>query len=77
MNDTTEAMSSSPSDYRDIRDDRVNTYFSVAEDKEVTFYVTLNAAYTGKYFLPAVSSEAMYNHSINAVQKGRWVEVVR
>jgi len=77
MNDTTEAMSSSPSDYRDIRDDRVNTYFSVAENKEVTFYVTLNAAYTGKYFLPAVSSEAMYNHSINAVQKGKWVEVVK
>jgi uncharacterized protein YfaS (alpha-2-macroglobulin family) len=77
MNDTTEAFSSSPSDYRDIRDDRVNTHFSVAEGKEVTYYVTLNAAYAGKYFLPAVSCEAMYNHSINAVQKGKWVEVVK
>lgn len=77
MNDTTEAFSSSPSDYRDIRDDRVNTHFSVAEGKEVTYYVTLNAAYAGKYFLPAISCEAMYNHSINAVQKGKWVEVVK
>jgi hypothetical protein len=55
----------------------VNTHFSVAEGKEVTYYVTLNAAYAGKYFLPAVSCEAMYNHSINAVQKGKWVEVVK
>ena len=77
MNDTTQAFNSSSSDYRDIRDDRVNTHFSLAEGKEVTYYVTLNAAYAGKYFLPAVSCEAMYNHSINAVQKGKWVEVVK
>ena len=75
--DTTEAFNSSPSDYREIRDDRVNTYFSVQEDKEVTFYVMLNAAYLGKYYLPAINCEAMYNHTIHAVEKGQWVEVVR
>jgi len=77
MVDSTEAFRSSESDYRDIRDDRVNTHFSVAENKEVTYYVTLNAAYLGRYFLPATYCEAMYNHSINAVQKGQWVEVVK
>jgi uncharacterized protein YfaS (alpha-2-macroglobulin family) len=77
MADSTEAFQSSPSDYRDIRDDRVNTHFSVESDKEVTYYVTLNAAYIGKYYLPATSCEAMYNHTINAVQKGQWVEVVK
>jgi len=76
MNDD-EAFKSSPSDYRDVRDDRVNTYFSLPEGKEVTFYVMLNAAYTGKYYLPATSCEAMYDVSVNAVEKGKWVEVVK
>jgi uncharacterized protein YfaS (alpha-2-macroglobulin family) len=72
-----EVFKSSPSDYRDIRDDRVNTYFSLTEDKEVTFYVMLNAAYTGRYYLPAVYCEAMYNSSINSLIKGQWVDVVK
>ncbi len=70
-----EVFKSSPSDYRDIRDDRVNTYFSLAERQTVTYYVMLNAAYTGRYYLPATYCEAMYNASINALEKGRWVEV--
>ncbi|MDB5126131.1 MAG: hypothetical protein JWQ85_363, partial [Mucilaginibacter sp.] len=72
-----EAFKSSQPDYRDIRDDRVNTYFSLAEGKEVTYYVMLNAAYAGKYYLPAAYCEAMYNHDINALIKGQWVEVVK
>jgi uncharacterized protein YfaS (alpha-2-macroglobulin family) len=76
MNDD-EAFKSSPSDYRDIRDDRVNTHFSLIEGKEVTYYVMLNAAYAGKYYLPATTCEAMYDVSINAVEKGQWVEVVK
>ena len=63
-------------DYRDIRDDRVNTYFSIEEGKEVTFYVLLNASYIGRFYLPPVYCEAMYDNSINASEKGRWVEVV-
>ena len=72
-----EAFTSSESDYRDIRDDRVNTYFSLPEGKEVTYYVMLNAAYAGKYYLPATYCEAMYNNSITALIKGQWVEVVK
>jgi hypothetical protein len=37
----------------------------------------LNAAYAGKYYLPAVYCEAMYNKSISALQKGQWIEVVK
>ncbi len=77
MDSGDDAFKSSPSDYRDIRDDRVNTYFSVTEGKEVTYYVTLNAAYMGKYYLPAVYCDAMYNNAISALQKGQWVEVVK
>ncbi|MCR8560556.1 hypothetical protein KXD93_23075 [Mucilaginibacter sp. BJC16-A38] len=72
-----EAFASSESDYRDIRDDRVNTYFSLLEGKEVTYYVMLNAAYAGKYYLPATYCEAMYNNAITALIKGQWVEVVK
>jgi hypothetical protein len=72
-----EAFKSSPSDYRDFRDDRVNTYFSLQEGKEVTFFVMLNAAYAGRYYLPAAYCEAMYNHDINALVKGQWVDVVK
>ncbi len=77
MMETEDAFKSSPSDYRDIRDDRVNTYFSLQEGKEVTYYVMLNAAYAGKYYLPATYCGAMYDVSINALQKGQWVEVVK
>jgi uncharacterized protein YfaS (alpha-2-macroglobulin family) len=72
-----EAFKSSASDYRDIRDGRVNTYFSLNENTEVTYYVMLNAAYAGKYYLPATYCEAMYYHDINALLKGQWVEVVK
>ncbi|QKJ29552.1 hypothetical protein HQ865_07230 [Mucilaginibacter mali] len=77
MMESDEAYKSSPSDYRDIRDDRVNTYFSVTENKEVTYYVMLNASYLGKYYLPAIYCDAMYNNSISALAKGQWVEVVK
>jgi alpha-2-macroglobulin len=72
-----EVFKSSPSDYQDIRDDRVYTYFSLPEDKEVTYYVMLTAAYAGKYYLPGTYCEAMYKSSINALQKGKWVAVVK
>lgn len=63
-------------DYQDIRDDRVFTYFSVNTYKSVTYRVLLNAAYPGKYYLPATYCEAMYDNDIRAATKGKWVEVV-
>ncbi len=65
----------SPSDYRDFRDDRVNTFFDLAQGESHVYRVQLNAAYQGKYYLPSVSCEAMYDNSINARTSGMWVEV--
>ena len=62
-------------EYLDIRDDRVNTFFGLGERKTDVYRVQLNAAYQGRFYLPAVSCEAMYDHSINARVPGRWVEV--
>ncbi|MBI9063954.1 MAG: alpha-2-macroglobulin [Marinilabiliaceae bacterium] len=64
-------------DYRDIRDDRVYSYFDLSTNKQKKLVVMLNAAYTGRYYLPAVSCEAMYNNTVSARQPGQWVEVVK
>lgn len=62
--------------YQDIRDDRVNTYFSVWPKQKVTYVVLLNASYLGRFYLPAVSCDAMYDGRIAARTAGTWVEVV-
>ncbi len=62
-------------DYQDIRDDRVYTYFSLQKDESKQFKVQLNAAYLGSFYLPQTYVEAMYDASINARIKGKWVEV--
>ncbi|MEN9443690.1 MAG: hypothetical protein RIS47_580, partial [Bacteroidota bacterium] len=62
-------------DYEDFRDDRVNQYFSLTAGQSKRFAIKLNASYTGRYYLPAVNCEAMYNADIYARQKGLWVEV--
>jgi uncharacterized protein YfaS (alpha-2-macroglobulin family) len=72
----TEFGDNSPSDYQDIRDDRIYTYFGLSKGKTYTYRVMLNASYAGKYYLPAFNVEAMYDKSIHARNKGKWVEVV-
>ena len=71
------SFKSSPFDYQDIRDDRVYTYFNLNENETRTYYIQLNAAYLGKYFLPGTYCGAMYDNTINAGVNGKWVEVVK
>lgn len=47
--------------YRDIRDDRVFTYFNLVRGKSVTFPIRLQATYAGTFVLPAIQCEAMYD----------------
>ena len=56
--------------YRDIRDDRVLTYFSLKLNEQKEFKVKLNATYSGTYFLPPIQCEAMYNHLVSANNTG-------
>jgi len=68
----------SPYDFKDIRDDRVYTFFDMNErNRNQTYTVNLTAAYAGKFYLSPVSVEAMYDNEIQAKTKGQWVEVVR
>lgn len=63
--------------YQDIRDDRVYSYFDLKRGKTKKFIIRLNAAYTGRFYLPAVNVEAMYKNSINSRKRGMWVEVYK
>jgi uncharacterized protein YfaS (alpha-2-macroglobulin family) len=65
----------SPFEYQDIRDDRVYTYFGLKAGETKTVEVTVNASYLGKYYLPMVAVEAMYDASLNARVRGQWVQV--
>lgn len=47
-------------DYRDIRDDRVNTFFSLNQGESKSFVLILNAAYKGEFFQPSIWCGAMY-----------------
>ena len=61
--------------YQDIRDDRVYSYFDLRSGASKTVTVQLTATYRGRFYLPAVVCDAMYDNSINASTSGMWVEV--
>jgi hypothetical protein len=65
----------SPADYRDFRDDRVNTYFSLTQGQTKTFVLILNAAYKGDFFQPSVWCEAMYTPNCYSRYPGNPVKV--
>lgn len=83
---------SSKPEYQDIRDDRVYTYFDLGdgynrswwyyygykeESTTKTFRILLNASYLGRFYLPTVYCEAMYDATISARIPGKWVTVVK
>ncbi|MDR2844171.1 MAG: hypothetical protein LBV57_05940, partial [Candidatus Symbiothrix sp.] len=63
--------------YRDIRDDRVLTYFDLARGKSKTIAIRLQASYLGSFVLPAVLCEAMYDSSAQARTAAGRVKVVK
>jgi len=70
-------MKNSSFNYQDIRDDRVYTYFNIGMGYSMSFRVRLQAAYCGKFYLPAVACEAMYSPTQQSRTTGMWVEVVQ
>ena len=65
----------SPYEYRDIRDDRLITFFSLTPGETKTFPVILNAAYKGEYLQPSIWCEAMYADNFYARIPGTMVKV--
>lgn len=52
--------------YRNIRDDRVLTYFNLNKGQYKTFTIRLQASYAGTFILPAIQCEAMYDPVVQA-----------
>lgn len=69
------SLKESAYDYRDFRDDRVNTYFSLKPGETRKFFIILTASYRGTYSMPAVVCEAMYDEGVTARRPGREVIV--
>ena len=61
--------------YKDIRDDRVLTYFSLNPRETKTFVVTLHASFVGRYFAPGFVCGSMYDSEIIARNLGFWTVV--
>jgi uncharacterized protein YfaS (alpha-2-macroglobulin family) len=62
-------------DYRDFRDDRVNTYFALRQGETKTFVLILNAAYKGVFYQPSIWCEAMYAPNCYSGYPGNPVKV--
>lgn len=64
-------------DYRDVRDDRVLTYFSLRRGERKSFSLRLQATYAGTFTLPSVLCEDMYDPSIMARTRAEKTQVTR
>jgi alpha-2-macroglobulin len=62
-------------DYRDFRDDRINTYFNLLKGESKTFVMIINAAYKGEFYQPSVWCEAMYKANCYSRFPGNSVKV--
>ena len=60
----------------DIRDDRIYRHFGLKAGERLVITQRLNAAYRGRFYLPSIAAEAMYDAALYAREKGQWVEVV-
>ena len=60
----------------DIRDDRIYRHFGLKPGEKLVITTRLNAAYRGRFYLPSIAVEAMYDAALYAREKGQWVEVV-
>lgn len=62
--------------YQDIRDDRVSSFIdNLPAGRQVTVKINLCAVYPGRFYLPPVYCEAMYDYLIRANTAGREVVV--
>ena len=64
-------------DFQDIRDDRILTYFQLDHNNTVVFTFTAIAAYEGKFQMPAMQCEDMYDREIMVVRGEKVVKVIQ
>jgi uncharacterized protein YfaS (alpha-2-macroglobulin family) len=69
-------QSAARADHVDIRDDRVMQFFHLPAGATIRFQTRINAAYRGRFYLPGIVAEAMYDATKYARTAGRTTEVV-
>ena len=74
--DPTQHRSNIVFDYMDIRDDRIMTYFDLDPNEQKLFCFMLHASYLGRFYLPMINVEPMYDATIYARKAGQWIEVM-
>jgi uncharacterized protein YfaS (alpha-2-macroglobulin family) len=74
--DPTQHLSNIVFDYMDIRDDRIMTYFDLGPNEQKLFRFMLHASYLGRFYLPMINVEPMYDATIYARKAGQWIEVM-
>ncbi|PBQ34233.1 hypothetical protein CNR22_21485 [Sphingobacteriaceae bacterium] len=77
MDDNEAVLKNSSYTYQDIRDDRVQTYFDLGRNETKTINILANASYEGRFYLPGLNVEAMYDNTVYARTKGQWISVVK
>jgi uncharacterized protein YfaS (alpha-2-macroglobulin family) len=75
MTDVENKYKSSASDYQDIRDDRIHTYFDLEQGSSKVFYTRMTATYKGNYYLPNQVCKAMYDEAIQATIPGQMIDI--
>ena len=73
--DAVTGIKESSYDYRDFRDDRLNTYFSLGRGESKTFLMIISAAYKGEFYQPSLWCEAMYKANCYSRFPGNPVKV--
>jgi uncharacterized protein YfaS (alpha-2-macroglobulin family) len=76
MDNMQASFKSSSYTFKDIRDDKVFTFFNLGSRSKVTYYTKLIATYAGEFYLPATSCSSMYRDDIFANNTGKWIQVL-
>jgi uncharacterized protein YfaS (alpha-2-macroglobulin family) len=63
--------------YQDIRDVRVLSYLDLSSSKIITVSILVQAGYIGRFFMPAVICQAIYDNTVYARTQGMWVDVAK
>lgn len=71
----TPASGAAEIEFQDVRDDRVLSYFSLEPRETQRLKLRLHATWVGRFYLPAIGVEPMYDGSRFANTAGRWVEI--
>jgi uncharacterized protein YfaS (alpha-2-macroglobulin family) len=72
-----DATADQAGEYTDFRDDRIATYFDLRGGEKRVFTFRATVTYDGRFYLPPVSVEAMYDPTINARVSGKWLDKTR